>query len=118
MASYLDKYRTGRLFWLVYYHKGDIKVEAGYRHGGYPYSKGTFTLRDRNTWLVRIPYYPMEVSSNGRVLVMYEEDIPEAKQMIRDFYVSKINTIENNSIRQLQNIRDMIIKQDKVTAGN
>lgn len=107
MASYLDEYRTGRLFWLVYYHKGDIKVEAGYRHGGYPYNKGTFTLRDRNTWLVRIPYYPMEVSSNGRVLVMYKEDIPKAKEMLIEHYKNKLDSLKRQKDIAISNIENL-----------
>lgn len=101
MASYLDKYKVGTPKWLVYYHKGEIKVKKGYLGR-------CFYPEDQNTWMTTCPREYMKVTSKGRVLVRNEEDIPKAKEMIRQYYVGKISDIENIAIAQLTNIQKML----------
>ncbi|MBP5565173.1 MAG: hypothetical protein J6X45_05575 [Lachnospiraceae bacterium] len=102
MASYLDKYRRGAVYYLVYYYRGDIRVQAGYPDGK------TFTLRDQNKWLVGCPHCCGYVNSKGKVLCRREEDIPAAKQMIREHYINKISEVENTAVSRLYNIQKMI----------
>lgn len=106
MSSYLDKYRTGRVSWLVYYYRGEIKVSRGYVA-----NNGTFTLADRNSWQTQVPASYMKVSSAGKVLVRNEEDIPRAKMMIYEHYLGKIKDIEEKALSALYGIQKMVKEQ-------
>ena len=98
MSSYLDKYRVGHISWLVYANKGAIKVQQGYDN------HGTFILADQNRWLSKTPLTHMQISSRGKVIVDREEDIPMAKDMIKRFYVEKIDSVKNKAVTSLANI--------------
>lgn len=102
MSSYLDKYRTGGISWLVYAYKGEIKVRRGYNN------YGTFVLEKQNRWLSKTPSRYMQISSRGKVLVDREEDIPKAKDMVKQFYIDKINVIESKAVTSLTNIQSVI----------
>ena len=102
MSSYLDKFRTGHIAWLVYAYKGKIKVQRGYTH------YGAFILEKENRWLSKTPIDYMKISSRGKVLVNCEEDIPKAIEMVKQYHIDKINEIENKAVTSLTNIQKMI----------
>ena len=112
MSSFLDQYRVGKPKWLVYYNKGEILVSKGYSSDHH-----TFVLADRNTWLTTAPYEPMTLSKRGRVLVENEEDIPEAKRMIYEHYIGKIDDIKEKATLSLYNIQKMIMKEGDVNVN-
>jgi len=102
MSSYLDKYRKGHISWLVYAYKGEIKVQRGYNN------YGTFVLETQNRWLSKTPSVYMQISSRGKVLVDREENIPAAENMVKQFYIDKINAIESKAVTSLANIQNII----------
>ena len=102
MSSYLDKYRVGRISWLVYAYKGEIKVQRGYNN------YGTFVLETQNRWLSKTPSAYMQISSRGKVLVDREENIPAAKSMVKQFHIDKIDAIKNKAVTSLANIQSVI----------
>ena len=107
MSSFLDKHRIGEPEYLVYYEKGEIKVRKGWAEKGeieiYNTYKRNFYPADKDTWLTTCPIAYMEMNSKGRVLVKNEEDIPKAKQMIYEYYISKIKEIE-------QSVKEGVVK--------
>ena len=107
--SSLDKYRKGNPQWLVYYHKGEIKVSKGYL-GEY----GNFYLADREYWLTTASSEPMKLNAKGRVFVVNKEDIPKAKQMVYEHYIGKIDDIKERALASLYNIQNMIYEEAKV----
>jgi len=103
MASYLDKYRVGPIRWIVYPYHGEIKVQAGYIS-----NSRTFVSADKNSWLVRIPSSFMKVGSRGKVLCRSEEEIPIAKQMVKEYCIKKIDEVGDSAISALYNIQHII----------
>lgn len=105
MSSFLDKYKVGKTSYLVYYHKGQIKVKEGYSGGMIFYPK------DVNTWMSKCPARFMEINSRGKVLVSCKEDIPKARQMIIEHYRNKITEYQDSANRTIRNIGKMIEAQ-------
>lgn len=97
--------------WLVYYHKGEIKVKKG--------NLGkNFYPQNENIWHTGIPTRSMEVSSKGKVLCWREEDIPKAKQMILEHYLQKIDEVGEIATTALNNIKKMIGRETMITYEN
>lgn len=89
--------------YIVYYHKGAIKVHAGKKCGVfYPF--------DTKTYMTKNPDVPMEMNSRGKVWCLHPEDIPEAKNMIREAYKDKLTDYREVSGAVIRNFR-------KVTEG-
>lgn len=101
--SFLDKYRIGETKYLVYYHKGEIKVQEGYTG-----SNNSFVLAHENRWMTTAPHEYMKITTNGRVLVRNKEDIPIAKQMIREYYAGKVDEVKDRAITALTNIKKIV----------
>ena len=82
--------------YMVYYHKGDVKVRAGKKCGVfYPF--------DTNTFMTMIPDYPMEMNSRGKVWCLHQSDIPAAMMMIHDAYKDKLIEYREISGAQIRN---------------
>ena len=105
--GFTDKYKVGIPKWLVYYHKGEIKVRKGYLG-----VKNNFYPVDSDTWMTTCPREYMKVTTKGRVLVREEKDIPQAKEMIKQYFIGKISEIENIAVSQLTNIQKMLKEDD------
>lgn len=101
--SFLDKYRVGETKYLVYCHKGEIRVQEGYLG-----SNHSFVLANEDRWLTTAPYEYMKVTQKGRVLVKNKEDIPKAKQMIREYYAGKVDEVKDRAITALINIKRIV----------
>lgn len=101
--SFLDKYRVGETKYLVYYHKGEIRVQEGYTGRNH-----SFVLVHEDRWLTTAPKEYMKVSEKGRVLVKNKEDIPIAKQMIREYYANKVDEVKDRAITALTNIKKIV----------
>lgn len=109
MSSYLDKYKTGPSAYLVYYHKGEIKVKRGYPTlSGYPYAQSIFIPEDGNTWMSKCPAEYNKISSRGKVLVEHEEDIPKAKEMIIKHYQNRCKEIQDAANATVSNITKIL----------
>ena len=103
MSGYLDEYKKNLpVRWLVYYYKGEIKV----RHGKTDFKN--FYPDDSRTWLTKCPIGNMQISSRGKVLVMDENDIPRAKEMVYQHYLKKIDAVKDKALAALGNIERMI----------
>ena len=105
--SFLDKYRVGETKYLVYYHKGEIRVQEGYLG-----SNHSFVLVDEDRWLTTAPYEYMKITQKGRVLVKNKEDIPKAKQMIREYYAGKVQDVRDKAITALNNIKNIMERNE------
>lgn len=110
MSSFLDKYKKGNPVFLIYYYKGEIKVKEGYVETLYdlPYAVRKFYPKDENKWHTGVPYGFGFVNSKGKILVKHKEDIPKAKQMIREHYTAKIDEVKDRAVASLMNIQNMI----------
>lgn len=101
--SFLDKYRIGETKYLVYCYKGKIRVQEGYCG-----RDNCFVLVNEDRWLTTAPKEYMKVSEKGRVLVRNKEDIPIAKQMIREYYAGKVDEVKDRAIMALTNIKKIV----------
>lgn len=103
--------RSGTPAYLVYYHKGEIKV----KHGNVRNLGGVFFPDNEYIWHVGIPYAYYVVSSKGKMLVKDASDIPQARKAICKHYANKINGISDRAISSLNNIDKMIRTEKGVT---
>ena len=101
MASYLDEYRKVPISYLVYYYKGEIKVQRG--HDNY----GIFVVDDENRSYAKTPKRHYQVSSCGKIIVDREEDIPKAKEMLIEHYKNKLDSIKRQKDIAISNIEKL-----------
>ena len=93
--------RIGTPCYLVYYHRGEIKV----KHGLY---NRVFFPDNEYAWHSKVPHQFNVVSSRGKIIVRNAEDVPRAKEAVYQHYLNKIDDINNKAIASLSNIAKMI----------
>ena len=92
--------------WLVYYHKGEIKVKKGTLGRNF-----LFFPENENIWHTGVPHRAMQVNSKGKVLCWHEEDVPVARGMICEYYINKVDNVSDRAVTALENIKKMIAKE-------
>lgn len=84
-----EKLRNIPVTYLVYAYHGKIKVKRGKMDGCFMPVEGT------TAWHAKVPHIPMYLSKSGKVWVKRKEDIPKAKEMVREYNRQRINQIES-----------------------
>jgi len=98
--------KHARPAYLIYRYKGEIRVKKG--------RAGRVFYPDYNPhiWNTNCPTEFNKVTSAGRILVRTEDEIPEAVEMLRNHYRSKVNSVQHTVDVSIKNIMNCIEKNE------
>lgn len=82
--------------YMVYYHKGHIKIRAGKK-------LGVFYPFETDTYMTKNPDEPMQINNRGKVWCLHQADISAAMMMIHDAYKDKLIEYREISGAQIRN---------------
>lgn len=90
--------------YLIYYYRGEIKVKAGYMDGVF------FPLDKKHTWQTGVPDTPMVVNSKSKIWVKRTEDIPKAKELLKEHILNcyKETITKSADMTRLQNYLNIL----------
>ena len=94
-----------QISYLIYYYRGEIKVKAGYMDGVF------CPLDNKHTWQTGVPHKPMVVNSKSKIWVKRTEDIPKAKELLKEHILNRYTeTITKSAdMTRLQNYLNILV---------
>lgn len=88
-----------QISYLIYYYRGEIKVKEGYMGNNF------YPLDKKYPYHTGVPHKPMIVNSKGKIWAKQKDDIPRAKELLKDYITKQyVSTIQKNAeLIRLQN---------------